>query len=251
MDYLLPRQNTLPRQSAQPELFVLIPCFNEEYSIGQLVAEVNSSIADATVIVVNDGSTDQTSRIAKNSGATTIDLPINLGVGGAMQTGFIYAKKQNASLAIKIDGDGQHPPDEAIALIEALDQHDADIVIGSRFLEQQKGYQSTLTRRLGIKFLGLICRILTGMIITDPTSGFRAYSQKSIKFFAGNYPDFDYPEPEEIILAHKHGLKIVEVPVEMRARKFGVSTLTPSISCYYMIKVSLAMIFIFLRKLER
>lgn len=234
-----------------PEIFVLIPCFNEAENVLPLVTEVKKSVLNAKIIVINDGSTDHTSLSGRKAGAVTLDLPVNLGVGGAMQTGFIYCTRHGAMRAIKIDGDGQHPPREAMTILSAIDQSQADIVIGSRFLNKTHGYKSTITRRMGIKIISLICRVLTGMTITDPTSGFRAYSQKALTLFAENYPDFDYPEPEEIILAHKYGLKIVEVPVEMRDRKFGISTLTPSISCYYMIKVSLAMIFIFLRKLER
>lgn len=234
-------------QKPANETAILIPCFNESGNIIPLVDEIKISLGNALTIVINDGSSDQTGNEARAAGAEVLDLPVNLGVGGAIQTGFKFALKQNVQRAVKIDGDGQHPPEEAQALLSALSIQEADIVIGSRFIDP-KGYQSTFTRRLGIHFLSFICRILTGIPITDPTSGFRAYSRKAIDFFSENYPDFDYPEPEEIVLASKNGLKISEVPVNMRPRKHGVSTLTSSISCYYMIKVSLAMLFIFLRK---
>ena len=228
---------------------LIIPCFNEENNIGNLLHEIeNLHNSRFHSIIINDCSTDHTSFIArKDINTEVIDLPINLGVGGAVQTGFILTQKEDAEFAIKLDGDGQHNPEYIEKLIKPLTENQADIVIGSRFLEKNSGYKSTMLRRLGIKILQITCKILTGLTITDPTSGFRAYNKKSIDFMAENYPNFDYPEPEEIILASKNKLRILEIPIIMRPRMFGESNITNLGSLYYMIKVILTMIFIKLR----
>ena len=230
-------------------LCLIIPCFNEEMNILGVINEVHAAVPEACVLVINDCSSDSTSEMARKSRfAKVIDLPCNLGVGGAVQTGFMFARRMNFSYAIKIDGDGQHDPAEVVSLMQKLDDEKADVVIGSRFLEETDGFKSSLMRRVGIRFFEILCWVLVGTKITDATSGFRAYNRKAIEFMADHYPSFDYPEPEEIILARKNGLRVVEVSVKMRPRKYGVSSISSAISIYYMLKVSLAMLFTFLRK---
>lgn len=231
---------------------LIVPCFNEQENIQHVIEETFSKVAGASIVVINDGSEDLTSEKAHQSGkAIVLDLPVNLGVGGAMQTGFKYALAANYIFAVKLDGDGQHPPNGIPALLQPLFEEKADIIIGSRFIENDTGFKSSPYRRAGIKILQWLCYLLTGHMISDPTSGFRAYNLRAIKFMAQHYPTFDYPEPEEIILAIKNDLRIIEVPVQMRERRFGQSTISSGVSVYYMLKVTLAMIFIFLRRSEK
>jgi glycosyltransferase involved in cell wall biosynthesis len=232
---------------------IIIPCYNEQYNIKPLINQLSESGYKNNILVINDGSSDETTNVVKQfKNITLIELPLNVGIGGAVKTGLIYLSRNDFKTAIKIDGDGQHPPDQIEKLLNALNQNKADIIVGSRFLEEeQEGFKSTLTRRIGISFLQKVCKLLTGQKITDPTSGFRAYNRKAIEFMAQHYPSFDYPEPEEIILAVKNDLRIKEVPVIMRERQHGKSSISAGNSIYYMIKVTLAMIFTALRQKEK
>jgi glycosyltransferase involved in cell wall biosynthesis len=226
---------------------IIIPCFNEQDNVCEVIEETKQYNQDATILIVNDGSSDNTSEYARQSKkALVLDLPCNLGVGGAVQAGLMFARQNNYEFAIKLDGDLQHPPEFVKTLVAELKNSDNDIIAGSRFIANE-GFQSSLKRRLGMSVLRLWAYILTQKIVTDPTSGFRAYNRRAIEFMATHYPSFDYPEPEEIILAHKNTFKFKEIPVKMRARKHGFSTISSSISFYYMLKVSLAMLIIFLR----
>ena len=234
-------------------IFVVIPCFNEEESIKEVLEEIKkaSETYDDTwqSVVVNDCSTDNTQIEAEKIPNTKVlNLTVNLGVGGAVQTGFIFCSQKKADYVVKLDGDGQHKPSEIELLLKPLFEDKADIVIGSRFLNDSEGFKSTFFRRLGIKILQFVCKILTNEKVTDPTSGFRAYNTKAIAFMTENYPSFDYPEPEEVVLATKNNLRLVEVPVSMRERKTGKSSISFFGSFYYMIKVILSMLFIKLRK---
>lgn len=231
---------------------VIVPCYNEQENAPEVVREIAATVNDACIVVVNDGSQDHTSMMARQTGkAVVLDLPVNLGVGGAVQTGFKYALETDAMYAVKLDGDGQHPPEYIPELLQPLQNGQADIVIGSRFLADNQGFRSSFTRRIGIKILQWLCYLLTGHRISDPTSGFRAYNQRAITFMARHYPTFDYPEPEEIVLAARNNLKVIEIPVLMRDRRHGLSTISSGVSVYYMLKVTLAMIFIFLRRAEK
>ena len=231
---------------------IIVPCFNEDGCIKSVIEEIASHQPAAEVVVINDGSTDMTSQAARSTGtASVIDLPVNLGVGGAVQTGFKFALKRKVDYAVKVDGDGQHPAAAVDSLLLPLINGEADLVIASRFLSPNMGYQSSFSRRIGSKVIQWLCQMLTGIRITDPTSGYRAYNSRAISFMARHYPTFDYPEPEEIVLAARNGLRIVEIPVEMRDRQAGISTISSSMSIYYMLKVTLAMIFIFLRPIEK
>ncbi|MGM0600243.1 MAG: glycosyltransferase family 2 protein [Candidatus Rifleibacteriota bacterium] len=233
---------------------LIIPCHNEEKNLPLLFTEI-AKLEDETLIplVIDDCSVDNSAKMAiRNNDVIVLQLPVNLGVGGAVQTGLIFALENNMNYAIKLDGDGQHPPDQIEKLLNALNQNEADIIVGSRFLQnEEKGFKSTFTRRMGISFLQKVCKLLTGQQITDPTSGFRAYNRKAIEFMAEHYPSFDYPEPEEIILAVKNNLRIKEVPVIMRERQHGKSSISAGNSIYYMIKVTLAMFFTAIRKKEK
>lgn len=233
---------------------LIIPCYNEEQSIPALLSRIKNLNQDNLAsTVIDDGSTDSTRELVKVSKQVNlISLPFNLGVGAAVQTGLKYSFLQKDDFAIKLDGDGQHPPENIEKILLPLMAGDCDIVIGSRFLEKNpQGFQSTFMRRLGISFLQKLCYFLTKTQISDPTSGFRAYNKRAIEFMAEHYPSFDYPEPEEIILAIKNGLRVKEVQVQMEPRKFGESSISSVYSVYYMIKVSLAMLFIYLRQPEK
>ena len=228
------------------KVLVIVPAYNEEESIKKVVNEIKSKNKDVDVIVVNDGSKDNTVKEAKNTEALVVDLPCNLGIGGAVQTGYLYAYNNNYDVAIQIDGDGQHDPSYIKQMVEIIQKKQADMVIGSRFIEKT-GYKQTFMRKLGNNVLSFIIRILTGKKIYDTTSGYRASNREIIKRFANSYP-FDYPEPDtnlQLIVSKK---VIKEIPVEMRQRTTGKSFASPLKSVQYMIKVSLALFIARLRK---
>jgi glycosyltransferase involved in cell wall biosynthesis len=232
------------------KVLIVIPCYNEEASLPSVLKELQQTMLpdnyQLDVLVVNDCSKDSTSAVAKNGKAIVIDLPVNLGIGGAVQTGILYARNNGYDIAIQLDGDGQHPPKELSKLVSFHLESGANIVIGSRFLEKE-GFQSSFARRLGIKYFHWVNRLMTGLHIYDSTSGFRLFDQAAIKIAAVNYPD-EYPEPESLVVFSKAGLKIAEVPVIMNARQGGQSSIRHFGSLYYCIKVSLAMLFSFIRK---
>jgi len=220
------------------KVLVIIPAYNEEDSVGKVVEEVKKFLPGVDILVVNDGSKDLTSEEAKASGAVVLDLPFNLGIGGAMQTGYKYAFIKGYDIAIQVDGDGQHDPKEISKLLNTLERNNADIVIGSRFLGVSD-FKSSMMRRFGIFIFSKVISIILGQKITDPTSGFRAINKKVIHIFASNYPQ-DYPEPESLVLLHKFKCNVLEVPINMRQRNAGESSITKIKSIYYMVKVLLA-----------
>lgn len=221
-------------------VLVIIPAYNEADSIVKVTEEVSLKWPEFDYLVVNDGSSDDTSIICKKNKLHYVDLPINLGIGGAVQTGYRYAKENDYDIAVQIDGDGQHDVSYLGELIQPLIDQQADITIGSRFLFKE-GFQSSPSRRLGINLLSLLIRICTGIKIYDVTSGFRAVNRKFIDIYTRYYPA-DYPEPEAIISAVMNKGRIIEVPVIMRERENGNSSINWLRSIYYMIKVSLAII---------
>jgi glycosyltransferase involved in cell wall biosynthesis len=227
-----------PRGSAGRRCLMVVPAFNEEHGVGSVVRELRESLPLADVVVVDDGSSDATALVAASAGARVLRLPFNVGIGGAVQAGFMVADSDGYDVAVQVDGDGQHPPSEVRALLEALSESDADMVIGSRFLGGGE-FRSTAMRRLGIRIFQGALRLATGRQITDATSGFRAVSRRGIELFARSYPH-DYPEVEAVVMALRAGLDVIEVPIDMRARETGVSSITPLRSVYYMIKVLLA-----------
>lgn len=224
----------------QRKIIILIPAYNEEKSIKDVIEKTKKNISEADILVINDGSKDQTAQKASEAGAIVVELPFNLGIGGAMQTGYLYAKQNNYDIAIQCDGDGQHDPVYIRNIIEPIIQDNADMVVGSRYL-QKTLYKSKFMRRIGILFFSGFVSMLIGKKITDPTSGFRAVNQKIIEYFARKYP-LDYPEVDVLVRLNNHNFRIMEVPVEMKERQGGRSSITPLRSIYYMTKVSLALI---------
>jgi glycosyltransferase involved in cell wall biosynthesis len=231
------------------KVLIVIPCYNEEASLPSVLHELQQIILPGyqlKILVVNDCSKDNTSVVAKKHSTIVIDLPVNLGIGGAVQTGILYARDNGFDLAIQLDGDGQHPPKELAKMIRFHEETGANIVIGSRFLEKE-GFQSSFARRLGIQYFHWLNRLFTGLHVYDSTSGFRLFDRAAIEIAAINYPD-EYPEPESLVVFSKAGLKIREVAVIMSPRLAGKSSIRHFGSLYYCIKVSLAMLFSFIRK---
>lgn len=189
-------------------------------------------------LVVNDGSRDKTLEICRKHNLNVLNLPRNLGIGGAVQAGHMYALEHDYDIDIQFDGDGQHDAAYLGALVNAVEQG-ADIAIGSRYLENTGGFKSTFMRRMGITWLSTWIRLFRKQTITDPTSGFRACGRHAIELFCTSYP-YDYPEPESIVTALGHGLTVREVPVVMHERQGGQSSISPLKGAYYMIKVTLA-----------
>lgn len=219
---------------------VMIPAYNERDSILQTVADIKEHAPFADYVVINDCSTDGTKELLLAHGIPFLDLPINLGIGGGIQTGYRYAHENGYDIAVQFDGDGQHDATYLKALIEPIEGAEADMVIGSRFLKQG-GYRSTPLRRVGIRYLSRLIRLLCGANVSDATSGLRAVGRRGISFFVEYYAQ-DYPEPESILSFARAGGRIIELPVEMRERKNGTSSIGPMRSVYFMIKVSLALL---------
>lgn len=219
---------------------IIIPAYNESESIQKTVEEIKKNAADFDYVVINDCSVDNTRDICERNGYNVVNLPINLGIGGAVQTGYKYGMKYGYDLAVQVDGDGQHDPRFLSKMSEHLLNTGADMVIGSRFIEKE-GFQSSGARRAGIKYFTFLIRLLTGKIVTDPTSGLRMVNRDVMEMFAQDYPK-DYPEPESVVAVLRRGKKVKEIPVVMRERNGGVSSISLKKSVYYMIKVSLAIL---------
>ncbi|MBQ6843142.1 MAG: glycosyltransferase family 2 protein [Agathobacter sp.] len=219
---------------------IIIPAYNESECIEATVRDIMENAPDFDYVIINDCSTDNTQEICEKNGFNIVNLPINLGIGGAVQTGYMYAVEYDYDLAVQVDGDGQHDPQFLRKMAEYLETHDADMVIGSRFIEKE-GFQSSWIRRVGIVYFTKLIKLCTGKTITDPTSGLRMAGRNVIKLFANCYPK-DYPEPESTVMALKHGCKVEEIPVIMRERQGGVSSITMKRSIYYMVKVTLAIL---------
>lgn len=228
------------------KILVIVPAYNEEKSLPGVVQDLRDHAGFADVLVIDDGSRDSTARIAKELAIEVVRLPFNLGIGGAMQAGYLYAERNGYDLAVQFDGDGQHIAVEIEKLIGPLKRGEADLVAGSRFLKPG-GYRAPLFRRAGIWFFSFLLSRILGMHVTDTTSGFRAANRKAIEFFSRLYPE-DYPEVETLVLLHKAGLRIAETPVMMRERSSGRSSITAIRSVYYMTKVLLAVFIDLLKK---
>lgn len=234
------QQPTASRPRSYPKTLVIVPALNEADSIAGVIAHIRDAAPWAAVLVMNDGSTDDTGAIAEAAGAVVLHLPHNVGIGATVQTGFMFADMNGYEVVIRNDGDGQHEPQDIPALLDALLQGDADLVIGSRYLED-RGYVGTAARRAGSLILARLISSVTGQRFTDPTSGFIAANRKAIKLCAQVYPH-DYPEPESIVLLHRAGLRLKELPVTMKPREGGRSSITFLRSGYYMAKVILAIL---------
>jgi glycosyltransferase involved in cell wall biosynthesis len=227
-------------------ILAIVPSYNEEKSLPDVIRDLKEHAPEVDVLVVDDGSHDATARVADELGVNALKLPFNLGIGGAMQAGYLYADRQGYDIAVQFDGDGQHLASEIGALLAPIREGTADIVAGSRFLVPG-GYQAPLSRKIGMwVFSFLVSRIL-GMRVTDTTSGFRAANRRVIEYFSRHYPE-DYPEVETLVLLHKNGFRTMEVPVAMRERTRGRSSITAVRAVYYMIKVVLAVFVDLLKK---
>ena len=227
---------------------IIIPAYNEEENILKTVNNLKK-YQSYDFVVINDGSADDTEKILTENGITHVKLVKNLGIGGAMQTGYKYAYDNGYDIAVQIDADGQHNPEYLDEMIDTLIKTDSDMVIGSRFIKKE-GFQSSAARRMGKSILTGIIKLFTGKKITDPTSGFRACSKNTIKLFASEYP-VDYPEPETVVQILSLKGKVMEIPVIMNERDGGVSSITPIKSMYYMIKVSISIMFAYMNNRRR
>lgn len=219
---------------------IIIPAYNENVSICNTVNEIKKNVPEFDYVVINDCSTDETGEICEREGFNVVNLPINLGIGGAVQTGYKYALEHGYECAVQVDGDGQHDPYFLRQMAEELEKGDANMVIGSRFITRE-GFQSSNVRRFGIKYFSTLIKLVTGVKITDPTSGLRMIDREIIKIYAQDYPK-DYPEPESIVTVLKKRKKVKEIPVIMRERNGGVSSISPRKAVYYMVKVTLAVL---------
>ncbi len=225
------------------KLLIIIPAYNEELNILNTVNKLKKIKVKNTkvdYIVINDGSTDNTLKVLKENNINHINLIKNLGIGGAVQTGYKYALYNNYDIAIQFDGDGQHDENYIEKLVSTINSG-YDMVIGSRFIDSNDGFHSTFTRQIGIKLLSFLLRVLYKRKVTDPTSGFRAVNSKVIREFAFNYP-IEYPEPESIATIYNKKYEIKEVAVKMHERQFGTSSIKPLKSAYYMLSVSIAIV---------
>lgn len=225
----------------------VVPAYREEAAIGGVVAEIRAFDPTIDVVVVDDGSPDGTAAAAARAGAAVVRLPFNLGIGATVQTGFRYALERGYDTAVRLDGDGQHDPAELPALLDALARGEADVVTGSRFVGGESEYRPPLARRVGITWFARLVSLLTGQRVTDTTSGFQALNRKGIVLFASDYPS-DYPEVEATLLVLRSKLRLVEVPVRMREREHGASSITLLRSVYYVLKVTLALLVAMARK---
>ena len=219
---------------------IIIPAYNESECIEKTIENIQKNAEDFDYIIINDCSTDNTREICEKRGFHIINLPINLGIGGAVQTGYLYGVRYGYDMAVQVDGDGQHDAAFLQKMADCLEETGADMVIGSRFIEKQ-GFQSTGARRIGIPVFTWLIRLMTGKTVTDPTSGLRMVNRKVMEEFAKDYPK-DYPEPETAVTVLHCGMKIEEIPVVMKERAGGVSSISMKKSVYYMVKVSMAII---------
>ena len=226
---------------AEPRRIAIVPARNEAGAIAGVIDELRAFDPGLDVVVVDDGSTDLTADVAAARGAAVVRLPFNLGIGGAVQTGFKYALEHGYQVAVRLDGDGQHDPQELPKLLGPLSAGEADIVVGSRFADGSTNYRPPFARRAGIAWFARLVSLLTRQRVTDTTSGFQAVNRLGIRLFATDYPH-DYPEVEATVMVFKHRLRLKEVPVRMREREHGTSHITALRSLYYAVKVTLALL---------
>jgi glycosyltransferase involved in cell wall biosynthesis len=228
----------------------VVPAYNEAGAIARVVDEIRAFDPGIEVVVVDDASTDETAAIAAERGATVLRLPFNVGIGGAVQTGFRFALEEGYDTAVRLDGDGQHNASELGKLLAPLERGEADLVVGSRFVDEGGAYRPPLARRLGIRLFARLVSILGGQRVTDTTSGFLALDRVGIELFAAEYPH-DYPEVEATLVALRSGLRLAQVQVDMRERETGSSSITFLRSLYYIVKVTLALLVASLRRYPR
>ncbi len=239
--------------TASPSLgriVAVVPAYDEAEVVGKVVGEIRAFDPAIDIVVVDDASTDETASVAQSHGAIVLRLPHNVGIGGAVQTGFKFALAEGYDTAVRLDGDGQHDAAELGKLLAPLERGEADVVIGSRFVDPGGSYRPPLARRIGIRVFARLVSLLGGQRVTDTTSGFLALDRVGIELFASEYPH-DYPEVEATLIALKSGLRLSQVQVEMRERETGSSSITFVRSLYYIVKVMLALFVASLRRYPR
>lgn len=225
---------------------VIIPAYNEISNIRTTVQDILDHAPGFDYVIINDCSQDGTMRFCTEQGMNIINLPVNLGIGGAVQTGYLYAWRNGYDVAVQFDGDGQHDASYLGEMADFLQAQQADMVIGSRYIKKE-GFQSSGIRQFGIRYFSALIRLVTGRRVTDPTSGMRMVNRDVMKIYSEDYP-VDYPEPESVVMILRMGKKVSEIPVIMRERQGGVSSISPRKAVYYMIKVTLAILMECLRK---
>lgn len=225
---------------------VIIPAFNEEGNLDKTIRDIQENAQDFDYVIINDCSTDRTLELCRERGYSYLNLPVNLGIGGAVQTGYRYAYFHGYDVAVQFDGDGQHSARFLEEMVAKMEETGSDMVIGSRFIEKE-GFQSSALRRVGIQYFTVLIRILTGKTITDPTSGMRMINRRLLQKFTDDYPK-DYPEPESVVTILSEKFKVTEMPVLMNEREEGVSSISMGKSIYYMIKVSFAILIARMKK---
>jgi len=231
-------------------LVAIVPAWNESGAIGRVVDEIRAFDPSTDVVVIDDFSTDDTADVAESHGATVLRLPFNVGIGGAVQTGFRYALERGYEMAVRLDGDGQHAASEIPKILTPVEAGDADLVIGSRFVDPESAYRPPFARRIGIRVFARLVSVLGGQRVTDTTSGFVALNRAGIELFASQFPH-DYPEVEATLVALRSGLRVAQVQVDMRERTTGSSSITFVRSLYYIVKVMLALLVASLRRYPR
>ncbi len=224
--------------SLNGKALAVMPAYNEEATLGRVIAGLRDHAPEFEILVIDDGSTDRTRDVAAASGAKVLQMPFNVGIGGAVQAGFKFALENDYDFMVQVDGDGQHDPQEISKLVEAMESSPDDVIIGSRFVEDLQ-YVGPISRRAGIHVFAFLLSRIVGSKVTDPTSGFRLYNRTAINLFARDYPH-DYPEVEAVLVLHFHRLRMREVPVRMFQRGGGSSSISSGKSVYYMVKVLLA-----------
>ena len=222
------------------KILIIIPCYNEEKNIERVVANLKQAAPEADYLIVNDCSTDRSAAICRDNGFSYVSLPVNLGIGGGVQCGYLYAREHGYDITVQMDGDGQHDPAYLDAIVEPVLRGELDMCIGSRFITKE-GFQTSFMRRVGIHVLSAMIFLLCGKRVKDVTSGFRATNARMTAYFAEHYAS-DYPEPEAILAASLAGFRVGETPVVMQERQGGVSSINAVKSVYYMVKVSLSLI---------
>jgi len=237
----------MPTPATAARVLIAIPAYREEKNIGAVVCSVRDRYP-YDILVVNDGSPDGTSEAARNAGAIVLDLPCNLGIGGAVQTSFLYALEHGYDAVVRLDGDGQHEAGDIARILDPILQGTAEAVIGSRFLGETE-YRSPVLRMMGIRFFRVLVNLFTGYRVTDPTSGFFAINRRLMEFYSTQYPS-DYPEVDSYILMHRLKARAVEVPARMYEREEGKSSITPFRAIYYMVKVTISFLINCIRRFE-